>query len=100
VSAPSLISKVEPEYSSAARKLGIQGTVVLNIVIRPDGRASDFKVRRSLGFGLDEKAIDAVRRWRFNPGMKDWAPVAVAAVIEVNFRLLGKLDPGGGIWVR
>jgi outer membrane biosynthesis protein TonB len=50
--------------------------------------AQQIKVIRPIGLGLDEKAIDAVHKWRFKPGLKDGKPVAVAATIEVNFRLL------------
>jgi protein TonB len=56
--------------------------------VLPDGKASDIKVVRSLGLGLDEKAIEAVEKWKFKPGMKNGVPVAVMATIEVNFRLL------------
>jgi protein TonB len=62
VSAPRLIHKVEPEYSEAARKRRVQGR--------------------------DMKAVEAVRQWRFQPGVKDGEPVAVTAKLEVNFRLL------------
>jgi TonB family protein len=89
VKPPSLVSKKEPEYSEAARKAGIQGMVVLYTEIRPDGTAQNFKILNSLGSGLDEKAIEAVSEWKFNPGTKDDKPVTVAASIEVNFRLLG-----------
>jgi len=88
VSAPSLIYKVEPEYSEEARKAKHQGTVVLQVVVDPSGMAQQIKVIRPIGLGLDEKAIDAVRKWRFKPALKDGKPVAVAATIEVNFRLL------------
>ncbi|MBZ5579376.1 MAG: energy transducer TonB [Acidobacteriia bacterium] len=88
VTAPSLLYKVEPEYSEEARKAKFQGTVILYVEVAPDGRAVNPKVVRSLGLGLDEKAIEAVRKWKFRPGYKDGKPVTVAATIEVNFRLL------------
>jgi protein TonB len=88
VSAPVLSAKVEPEYSEEARVDKIQGTVVLSIVIGVDGHAYDATLQRSLGFGLDEKALDAVTQWQFKPGMRGGIPVKVQAVIEVNFRLL------------
>jgi TonB family protein len=88
VSAPSLVSKVEPQYSEEARNVRYQGTVRLYVEVNPDGEATNIKVERSLGLGLDEKAIEAVRKWRFKPGMKDGKPVTVMATIEVNFRLL------------
>jgi len=88
VSAPTLLQKFEPEYSEEARKAKYQGTVVLYIEVDPLGKATNIKVQRSLGLGLDEKAIEAVRKWRFSPGKKDGKAVTVAATIEVNFRLL------------
>lgn len=88
VSPPTVIYKVEPEYSEEARKAKFQGTVVLFIVVDEHGNPRDLKVIRPLGLGLDQKAIEAVEKWRFNPGKKDGKPVAVQATIEVNFRLL------------
>jgi TonB family protein len=88
VSAPRLTYKVEPEYSEEARKAKYQGTVVLAVEVWPDGIAHNIRVLRSLGLGLDEKAIQAVEKWKFVPGRKDGKPVRVAATIEVNFRLL------------
>jgi TonB family protein len=88
VSPPSVILKVEPEYSEEARKAKFQGTVVLFVVVDEKGNPRDLKVMRPLGLGLDQKAIEAVEKWKFRPGMKDGKPVAVQATIEVNFRLL------------
>jgi len=88
VTAPIVLYKKEPEYSEEARKAKYQGTVVLYIEVDPSGRAVNPKVVRSLGLGLDEKALEAVRQWKFKPGYKDGRPVTVAATIEVNFRLL------------
>ncbi len=88
VSAPSLIYKKEPEYSEEARKAKYQGTVTLYVEVDPSGKAVNIRVLHSLGLGLDEKAMEAVRQWKFKPGMKDGKPVTVAASIEVNFRLL------------
>jgi TonB family protein len=88
VSAPALLYKVEPEYSEEARKAKYQGIVVLRVIIDASGRATNAEVVRSLGLGLDEKAMEAVKKWEFRPGYKDGKPVAVMAQIEVNFRLL------------
>ena len=88
VSAPVPIFKPEPEYSEEARKAKYQGSVTLSIVIMPDGSTSNIRVIRPLGLGLDEKAIEAVTRWRFRPSLKDGKAVAVTANVEVNFRLL------------
>jgi TonB family protein len=88
VSAPALTLKVEPEYSEEARKAKFQGTVLLEIVVDEHGMPKNIRVTRPLGLGLDEKAIEAVQKWRFRPGMKDGKPVATQAQVEVNFRLL------------
>jgi TonB family protein len=87
VSAPIPIYKPEPEYSKQASKAKLQGTVMLSIVVDVDGKAKDIQVVRGLGMGLDEKAVEAVVKWRFKPGMKDGLPVAVKANVEVNFRM-------------
>ena len=88
ISAPVLLSKIEPEYTEEARAAKLQGTVMLYVQIAPDGTANNIQVTKSLGLGLDEKAIETVTKWKFQPGMKNGAPVTVEATIEVNFRLL------------
>jgi periplasmic protein TonB len=87
VSAPRPIYDPDPEYSEEARRAKYQGNVMLWAVIGPDGRPRDLRIARSLGMGLDQKAIDAVAKWRFAPAMKDGQPVAVQVNIEVSFRL-------------
>ena len=87
VSAPRTLYAPDPEYSEEARKAKFQGTCVLWLVVGPDGRARDIRVTRSLGLGLDEKAIEAVKQWKFEPAMKDGKPVAVEINVEVSFRL-------------
>ena len=87
VSAPRVTYQPDPEYSEEARKAKYQGTVVLWVVVGPDGRPHDMRVQRTLGMGLDEKAMEAVRQWKFEPAKKDGVPVAVQIQIEVNFRL-------------
>lgn len=88
VTAPILLSKVEPEFSEEARKAKRQGMVVLMAEVDTNGRVRRMRIVQSLGLGLDEKAMDAVSQWKFRPGFKDGKPAVVAAVIEVNFRLL------------
>ena len=88
VSAPTLLFKVEPEYSEEARKAKYQGVVLLYVEVDPAGKAVNMRVLHSLGLGLDEKAMEAVKKWKFKPGVKDGRPVTVQAQIEVNFRLL------------
>jgi TonB family protein len=87
VSAPKALYSPDPEYSEEARKAKYQGTCVLWLIVGPDGRPRDIKVARSLGLGLDEKAIEAVKSWKFEPAMKDGKPVAVQINVEVDFRL-------------
>jgi TonB family protein len=87
VSAPSVAQKKEPEYSEEARTTRMAGTVLLQLVVGEDGTGRDITVLRPVGMGLDEKAVEAVSAWRFNPGMKNGAAVPVRASIEVNFRL-------------
>ncbi|HVJ06729.1 MAG TPA: energy transducer TonB [Candidatus Saccharimonadales bacterium] len=87
VSAPKVIYKVDPEFSDEARKNKWQGIVVLRVVIGTDGRTHEISVARSLGMGLDEKAVEAARLWRFEPGLKDGKPVPVEVNMEVNFHL-------------
>ena len=88
VAAPSVLHKVEPEYSEEARIARLQGTVVVQVVIGTDGVAGDARILRGLGLGLDEQAIEAIGQWQFKPGVKDGQPVPVAATIEVNWHLL------------
>jgi TonB family protein len=84
---PTILSRVEPEFSPEARAAKYQGTVVLQIVVGTDGRAHNIRVARGLGMGLDQQAIDAVQKWKFAPAMYDNHAVAVYATIEVQFRL-------------
>ena len=88
VSGPALVGKSEPEYSRFAIFRKTQGSVLLAIVIGSDGSPRDIRLLRGIGYGLDEKAAEAVSRWRFRPGQKDGQAVAVQANVEVNFRLL------------
>ena len=87
VSPPRLIHKVAPEYSKEARKAKFQGTVVLYVLVDEKGDPRDVKVVRGLGLGLDQKAIEAVQQWRFEPGLKNGKPVPVGSQIEISFRL-------------
>lgn len=88
VSGPELIYKVEPEFSEDARKAKYSGIVLLSIVVDTNGRASGFRILQTPGLGLDQKAIEAVRQWRFKPGYQDGKPVVTGATVEVRFQLL------------
>jgi protein TonB len=87
VSAPVPIYSPDPDYSEEARKAKYQGTVVLTVIVGPDGRVHNARVARSLGMGLDEKAIEKVLVWKFRPATKDSKPVAVEVSVEVQFNL-------------
>lgn len=86
---PSCVYCPDPKYSEEARKAKYQGTVVLQAVITPDGRATEIQVVKGPGLGLEEKAVEAVKQWRFKPAMGPGGkPVPVTVPIEVTFRLL------------
>ncbi len=87
VSAPKALYQPEPDYSEEARKAKYQGVVVLWLIVDSNGKPRDVRVARSLGMGLDQKAIEAVRQWRFDPAKKDGTPVAVQINVEVSFHL-------------
>ena len=87
VAAPRIKFQTEPEFSEEARKAKHQGTVVVRATVGQDGKIHDPHVVRSLGLGLDEKAIESVNQWLFEPAIKDGRKVAVYVDIEVNFRL-------------
>jgi TonB family protein len=85
---PILIHKQEPEYSEDARRAKYQGTAMLEVEVNTEGRVEHIRVRHSLGLGLDEKAMDAVRQWRFKPALKQGQPVAVQAQVSVSFGIM------------
>jgi TonB family protein len=87
VSAPILRVQVDPEYSEQARVQRLQGAVLLSIEVWPDGRAHNVRIVRGLGMGLDQRAVEAVRKWEFEPGYKDGEPVRVICRVEVIFTL-------------
>jgi periplasmic protein TonB len=88
VTPPELLYKVEPEFSEEARKAKHQGVVVLAIEVDANGQVRNVRIRQGLGLGLDEKAMDAVSRWRFRPGILNGKPVITEALVQVNFQLL------------
>ncbi len=87
VSPPRVIYQVDPEFSEEARKAKYQGTCTLMLVVDTNGRPRNIRVASSLGMGLDEKAIEAVKQWRFEPSQKDGHPVPVEIAVEVEFHL-------------
>jgi periplasmic protein TonB len=87
VTVPEVIYNPEPSFSDEARKAKMQGVVVLLLVVGSDGRPYAIRVGQSLGMGLDEKAMEAVGRWRFKPATLNGQPVATRIAVEVDFHL-------------
>jgi len=87
MSPPHAISAPDPDYSDEARKTKYQGTMVAWLVVDPTGKPRDLQIQIPLGLGLDEKAIEAISAWKFEPALKDGDPVAVQINVEVSFRL-------------
>jgi len=87
VTEPQVIFNPEPSFSDEARKAKAQGIVLLLLVVGQDGHPYDIRVRQSLGMGLDEKAIEAVNRWRFKPATLNGQPVATKIAVQVDFHL-------------
>jgi TonB family protein len=87
VTAPTIIKSPQPGYTKAARNAKIAGTVVLWLVVSSKGLPEQIRVQKSLDPGLDQNAVNAVRKWKFRPAMKDGVPVAVTINVEVNFTL-------------
>jgi TonB family protein len=86
VTPPTPLYAPDPDYSDAARKAKYQGSVILWLVVGADGRPHNLRVARSLGMGLDEKALEAEREWRFQPATLDRQPAAVEINLAVSFR--------------
>lgn len=87
VTGPKLIYRVDPEYSEEARKARFEGVVILEAIVRRDGGVDLVRVIRSVGLGLDECAVDAVKKWRFRPATKNGAPVDMPLKVEVSFNI-------------
>jgi TonB family protein len=84
---PRIIRQAEPEYSERARKKKIAGTVVLSSIVDSNGSVRDVQITQSLERSLDQQAIAALAKWKFEPATKDGEPVAVRLEIEMSFRL-------------
>ena len=87
ITPPSLLREVKPDYTEEARRRGINGEVELEIVVRRDGTVGDVRLQRGLGSGLDQRAMDAVRQWRFSPARRLGTPVDVLVEVAVTFKL-------------
>jgi TonB family protein len=84
---PRLIREVKASYTDTARRQAVTGDVLLEIVVNRDGSVGDIRVLRRLGFGLDERAAEAVGQWRFVPATRSGSPVDVVVEVTVEFRL-------------
>lgn len=89
VTLPRVLREVKPQYTSDAMRAKVQGTVLLECVVRPDGSVGEVQVIRSLDstFGLDQEAVKAAKQWRFAPGTRLGEPVSVLVTIELTFTL-------------
>ncbi len=84
---PVVITQADPDYSDEGRQKKVEGDVYLDFVVGVDGKTHDVRVTKSLGSGLDEKSIEAVKQWTFKPGTVDSKPVAVKLRSSVSFHL-------------
>jgi TonB family protein len=87
VTPPRVIYQTDPEFSEEARKAKFQGNCVLGLIVDANGRPIDIRVLNALGMGLDEKAIESVKNWKFEPGKRDGHNVAVEIAVEIDFHL-------------
>jgi TonB family protein len=84
---PTLLREVRPDYTADARKRAIEGDVALEIIVKRDGTVGTIRVLHTLAGGLEQKAVDAVRQWRFAPATRRGAPVDVVVTVSVGFKL-------------
>ena len=87
ITPPAIMREVKPDYTEDARRRAVEGDVVLEIVVRRDGSVGQVRLLQGLGAGLDERAIDAVRQWRFSPAHRYGVPVDVMVEVAVEFKL-------------
>jgi TonB family protein len=89
VSAPTVVHEVRPGYTQGALQKVLEGVVLLEAVVLPDGKAGDIRVLKSLDrvYGLDDRAVSALREWRFAPGHRDGQPVPVIVCVEMTFKV-------------
>jgi protein TonB len=87
VKGPVVIYQPEPEFSEEARKAKFMGVVLVGLIVDANGKPQNVHVIRGVGMGLDEKAMEAVRQYRFKPGTENGKPVATFLNVEVNFEI-------------
>ncbi len=94
VTPPKVLHRVEPRYTREARVNGIQGSVLIEVAVDESGKPDNISVLSPIGFGLDSRAVDAVRQWIFRPGFKEGKPVRSVTTVEVKFRIFHRrFDP-------
>jgi TonB family protein len=84
---PKVISAPDPEFTEEARRNHVEGTVLLRLTVSENGDVTDAAITKGLGYGLDEKALEAVRRWKFQAPLKDGQPISSTVNVEVSFHL-------------
>jgi TonB family protein len=87
ITPPTVLREVRPDYTEDGRRRNVEGDVLLEIVVRRDGTVGDIKLLQGLGSGLDQRALDAVRQWRFSPAQRQGVPVDVIVEVAVEFKL-------------
>lgn len=87
ITPPELVHEVKPQYTDEARRRSIEGEVVLEVIVQANGSVGRVRVLQGLGAGLDQRAVEAVRRWRFSPARRRGSPVDVLVEVAVDFRL-------------
>lgn len=87
ITAPAILHEVKPDYTEDGRRRNIEGDVVLEIVVRSDGTVGSVKLVQGLGAGLDQRAVEAVRQWRFSPARRYGTPVDVMVEVAMEFKL-------------
>lgn len=87
ITAPAIIREVKPDYTEEGRRRHLEGDVVVEIVVKSDGSVGNVKLLQGLGAGLDERAVEAVRQWRFSPAKRYGTPVDVIVEVAMEFKL-------------
>jgi protein TonB len=87
ITPPTLVHEARPDYTEEARRRGIRGDVVMEIVVRKNGTVGEVRVLQGLGYGLDDRAVAAVRQWTFNPATRHGTPVDVMVEVAMEFKL-------------
>ena len=93
ISVPTVIRRIEPQYTTEARQARAAGTVILQVVIQTDGTADILKVVKPLPYGLTESAVEAIHQWKFRPAMRNGKEIPITISIEVGFNQEQRSQP-------